>query len=51
MLRGTDSGKGRFKPRVVDLVKATAVWKLRLSGRKSQTLRMHLFQDCGSWPV
>lgn len=34
-----DSGKRRFKPRVLDLLKDSAVWKLRLSGRKSQTLK------------
>lgn len=33
-----DSGKRRFKPRVLDHVKDTAGWKLRLSGWKSQTL-------------
>lgn len=32
-----DLGKRRLKPRVLDHVKDTAVWKLRLSGRKSQT--------------
>lgn len=34
-----DSGKRRFKPRVLDRLKDSAVWKLRLSGRKSQTLK------------
>jgi hypothetical protein len=32
-----DSGKRRLKPRVLDHVKDSAVWKLRLPGRKSQS--------------